>query len=88
MNAEKKNILGEPGKKIKTLAYYLCKIIIGISGDDIQKITEALKTKSFGILTEIDIKATLSEKLDVDFYIINLGGMQSPQLPTRLCWRR
>ena len=45
----------------------------------ITKITETLKTQGFGILTEIDVKATLKKKLDKDFtpYII-LGACNPP----------
>jgi len=38
----------------------------------IEKVTAALKEEGFGVLTEIDVKATLKKKLDADFrrYII------------------
>ncbi len=38
----------------------------------VEKVTEELKKEGFGILTSIDVKATLEKKLDVDFddYII------------------
>lgn len=44
----------------------------------ITKVTEALKIEGFGILTEIDIKATLKKKLDVDFYNYTILGACNP----------
>ena len=60
------------------MEYYFSKTITGSFDNAIQKVTEALKTEGFGILTEIDIKATLKKKLDVDFYNYKILGACNP----------
>lgn len=58
--------------------YYFTKTINGRFNDAILKVTDALKTEGFGILTEIDMKATLKKKLDVDFYNYTILGACNP----------
>lgn len=60
------------------MGYYFSKTISGTFDNAIQKVTEALQTEGFGILTEIDIKATLKKKLDVDFYNYKILGACNP----------
>ena len=60
------------------MEYYFSKTIAGSFYNAIQKVTEALKAEGFGILTEIDIKATLKKKLDVDFYNYKILGACNP----------
>ena len=60
------------------MKYYFTKKITGSFDNAIQIVTESLKAEGFGILTEIDIKATLKKKLDVDFYNYRILGACNP----------
>ena len=60
------------------MEYYFNKTITDSFENAIQKVTEALKKEGFGILTEIDLKATLKKKLDVDFYNYTILGACNP----------
>ncbi|MBU2921144.1 DUF302 domain-containing protein [Winogradskyella psychrotolerans] len=58
--------------------YYFSKILKGNFNDTVEKVTAALKTEQFGVLTEIDIKATLKKKLDVNFNNYKILGACNP----------
>ena len=60
------------------MEYYFSKTINDDFDKAIQRVTEALMSEGFGVLTEIDMKATLKKKLDVDFYNYKILGACNP----------
>jgi uncharacterized protein (DUF302 family) len=55
------------------------KVALSVEAADL-RIRDELKKEGFGILTEIDVKATLREKLDVDFRPYKILGACNPSL--------
>ena len=61
------------------MSYYFKATVTGNFDQVIEKVTNELKKEGFGVLTEIDIKAPLRKKLDVDFYNYKiLGACNAP----------
>jgi len=61
------------------MSYYFNTKVEGATFDEtIEKVTEELQKEGFGVLTEIDVKATLKKKLDVDFKNYRILGACNP----------
>lgn len=58
--------------------YYINKTVELSFEEAIGRVTEELKKEGFGVLTEIDVQATLKKKLDVDFRPYKILGACNP----------
>jgi uncharacterized protein (DUF302 family) len=66
------------------MSYGYSRTLPGVSHDEaLKQVTEALKQEGFGVLTAIDVKETLKQKLDVDFPRYVILGACNPQLAHR-----
>ena len=62
------------------MSYYFSKVI-GLSFNEaVKKVSEKLKEKGFGILTQIDLKEKFKEKLNKDFNDYVILGACNPSL--------
>jgi len=60
------------------MSYYFSKIVDYNFDEAIDKVTDELKKEGFGVLTEIDVKATFKKKLDIDFRKYRILGACNP----------
>ena len=61
------------------MSYFFSKVLNNCSITEAREIvTEALKAEGFGIITEIDVKKTFREKIDIDFKNYQILGACNP----------
>lgn len=65
----------------KTVADYALRRRLSLPYEEaVENVVTALKDEGFGVLTEVDVKATVKEKLDVDFRKYVIMGACNPPL--------
>ncbi len=60
------------------MSYYFSKIVDDNFEDAIERVTARLADAGFGVLTTIDVSATLKKKIDVDFQRYTILGACNP----------
>ncbi len=60
------------------MSYYFSKITDASFEEVLTKVGDELKKEGFGILTEIDVRETLKQKLDVNFQKYKILGACNP----------
>jgi len=60
------------------MGYYMSRNVAGEFEKVIDEVTAKLREEGFGVLTDIDVQATLKTKLDVDFRRYRILGACNP----------
>jgi uncharacterized protein (DUF302 family) len=70
--------MSESTEEDNSMSYYFCRELDMPFEEVIAHVTEKLKTEGFGVLTEIDVKATIKKKLGTDFRNYRILGTCNP----------
>jgi len=65
------------------MGYYFSKTLEMSFVQAMQRVTDSLAAKKFGVLTTIDVRATMKKKLDVDFRPYTILGACNPEFAYR-----
>lgn len=62
------------------MSYHMSRTVSGGFDEVVERAREELSKEGFGVLTEIDVKATLKKKMDLDFRPYLILGACNPSL--------
>ncbi len=65
------------------MSYYFSKVLTVSFDEAVTKVTQGLKQEGFGILTHIDVQATMKQKLDAEMSAYKILGLAIPPLPIK-----